>query len=67
MTPASFATQVTCANITGSCELNMLRTARVHAGLCVGLPWPAGFCGVTSRFLGSPVDRHGNEERGGVV
>lgn len=39
----------------------------MHAGLCVGLPWPGGFGDATSRFLRSPVDTDGYEERGGVV
>lgn len=72
MPPAPPATQVTCANIAASCEFIIfprlhIDPARMHAGLCVGLPWLAGSCDVTSRFLMSPVETDGSEECRGVV
>lgn len=72
MTPAPLAMQVTCANIAVSCEFIIFprphsRPARMHAGLCVGLPWLAGSCDVTSRFLISPVETDRGEECRGVV
>lgn len=72
MTPASFATQVTCANITAPCELAIFprpdgHAARMHAGLCVGLPWLAGSCDGTSRFHLSPVETDRSEECRGVA